>query len=498
MSKKIKISVSLPTVKATLHQTPPPPLHETSLTMWASGKRTGEMTHREHGSHHWAQLLATFSNVAPLYVSQALAQGAVTVSAVMAGVMVDNMGYAAWIGVPNLCMSLASTLSANFFGLMMMQRGRQLGLFMAFVLGAFGTLVGFAGAYIQNIWLFLLGTMLVGASQGGYYQARYAVAENVPEQRRGTALGAFMLASVVGAVLTTWLLGPIGALAKQLGTDTYIAGWVVGAVLLATSAVLIALWQPQHHAQSHAQSHANATKNTQKARILKTLKNSEAAQTTQAAQTTEATEATQAQTVKAQRIHWGRTLRMSGIRSTVLAMATSHGLMVSLMSLLPVRADNIGVSHHGVENMVIGHIVGMFGFGWLTGPLIDRLGVRFGYVGGALLLAASALVAPLSPQQPFITISMFLLGLGWNFVAVGGSKALAKHPAAQSIADSVSYFVAGVGSVVAGVVMAKAGFQTLVFWCAALSLLPLISAFRVRHIGKPKRRRLIPRIIRPR
>lgn len=443
--------------------------------MWASNRHTGEMSIKSNGQD-FSTLLAFFGNIAPLYVSQALAQGAVTVSAVMAGVMVNQMGHAAWVGLPNLCMSLASTVSAGIFGAMMISRGRRIGLLAAFTLGTFGTLLGFVAAYLGQLLLFLLATALVGAAQGGYYQARYAVAENVPEERRGSALGAFMLASVVGAVLTGWLLGPIGYLAEQLGTNAYIAGWLVGTVLLAASALLMVFWQPVPLDQSAA-----AATTTQKPEQANRANN-------------KANKAKRPNTP-----NWRQTIQRSGIRSTILAMATSHGLMVSLMSLLPVRAAKMGVHHHGVEGMVVGHIVGMFGFGWLTGPLIDRLGVRLGYIGGALLLAASALVAPLQPQQPSITVSMFLLGLGWNLVAVSGSKVLSRHPAAQSLADSLSYFVAGVGSVLAGWLMHGAGFQWLAWVCAALSLLPLISAARVNQIDKPQpaRRRLVPKFIKP-
>jgi MFS family permease len=180
-----------------------------------------------------------------------------------------------------------------------------------------------------------------------------------------------------------------------------------------------------------------------------------------------------------------QTFRIPGVRSTALALATAQGLMVTLMSLTPLRAHHMGMDHAGIAALISGHVLGMFGFGWLTGPLIDRLGVRVGYVGGAALLAAAALSAPL-PGPAALGISMFLLGLGWNLAFVSGSKALTRFPAAQGVTDGLGYVAAGVGTLAGGFVIARAGFPLLAHVCAAVALLPLLSAWRAgRPAGAP-------------
>ena len=75
---------------------------------------------------------------------------------------------------------------------------------------------------------------------------------------------------------------------------------------------------------------------------------------------------------------------------------------------------------------------------------------------------------------------MFLLGLGWNLVFVSGSKALSRTPAAQGVSDSLGYVASGAGTLLGGLIIARAGFPTLAYLCAVISLLPLISAARVR------------------
>ena len=67
-----------------------------------------------------------------------------------------------------------------------------------------------------------IGAALVGAAQGGYQQARYAVAESVPESVRGAVLGVMMLSALgLGALLAASEVA--FAIAKLLGASYLIA-----------------------------------------------------------------------------------------------------------------------------------------------------------------------------------------------------------------------------------------------------------------------------------
>ncbi|MHA0041844.1 MFS transporter [Deinococcus sp. PEB2-63] len=377
--------------------------------------------------------LSGAARLAPLYAAQALATGATTVSTVLASLIMSGLGSEALAGLPSTLIQAAAAMSAGMFGALMLRRGRRAGLSVAFALGTVGALVGFLGARAGVTPLFLLGAMMMGAAQGGYQQARYAAAESVPEARRGTALGALMLMSVLGSFVMTGFSHPIERLGTVLGATPEITGWLVGGALLGVAALLILSWQP--------------------------LSGPAAA--------------------KRERMSLAAAFRIPGVKSTALAVATAQGLMVTLMSLTPLRAHHMGMDHAQVAALISGHILGMFGFGWLTGPLIDRLGLRFGYVSGALLLAAAALTAPLSGQM-WLAVSMFLLGLGWNLAFVAGSKALTRFPAAQGVTDALGYVAAGLGTLLGGAVIARAGFPALAVTCAVLAALPLISAWRAR------------------
>ncbi|MFC3859589.1 MFS transporter [Deinococcus antarcticus] len=369
----------------------------------------------------------------PLYAAQALATGATTVSTVLASIIMGTLGNEALAGLPSTLIQTSAAFSASFFGALMLRRGRRLGLMAAFTLGTVGAILGFLGAKLHATPLFLLGAAGMGAAQGGYQQARYAAAESVPDARRGTALGALMLMSVLGSFIMTGFSRPIETLGTRLGTTPEVAGWLIGGLLLGLAALLITTWHPLTSVHTARKSHLSMRE----------------------------------------------AFNTPGVKSTALALATGQGIMVTLMSLTPLRAHHMGMDHASIAAIISGHILGMYGFGWFTGPLIDRLGLKPGYLAGAFILAAAALTAPIQ-SHAWLGISMFLLGLGWNLVFVSGSKALSRTPAAQGVSDSLGYVASGAGTLFGGLIIARAGFPTLAYLCAVISLLPLISAARVR------------------
>ena len=381
-----------------------------------------------------------------LFVAQALATGATTASTVLASLVMSGLGHEPLAGLPSTIVTLAAAVSAGLFGSVMLRFGRKPGLVWAYLLGVLGAVLGFVGAWQRLLPLFLLGAALVGAAQGGYQQARYAVAESVPAGVRGTVLGVMMLASVVGSAGTGALSGPLLTLATRLSTSSEVTGWLLAASFLLLGAVLTLFWKPPVQSASTG----TAVSGVSAGLPVQTARNTEAP----------------------------TSVFDPAIRWPALAVATSQGLMVTLMSLTPLRAHHMGMDHMQVAGLVTVHIAGMFGFGWLTGPLLDRLGSRFGYVSGALLLLCAALSALLSGA--WLPGSMFLLGLGWNLCYVAGSKALTGFVGIQGRVDALAYLAAGVGTLLGGAVIARWGFAPLSLTCAVLALLPLLSAARTR------------------
>ena len=374
-----------------------------------------------------------------LFSSQALATGATTASTTLASLVMADLGHEALSGLPSTLVTLSAALSAGLFGTLMLRRGRRFGLVSGYLLGVLGALLGFVGAWQRVVPLFLLGAALIGAAQGGYQLSRYAVAESVPERVRGAVLGAVMLASVVGSAGTTALSEMLMSLATRLHTSSEVMGWLLAGGFLLLGALLTSFWKPLASAEPLQIHHAEKVAPTP--------------------------------------------LSDPAVLWPALSVATAQGLMVTLMSLTPLRAHHMGMDHVQVAGLITVHIAGMFGFGWLTGPLLDRVGNRFGYVAGAVLLLSAALTALLSGA--WLAPSMFLLGLGWNLCFVAGSKALTRFSGVQGRVDALGYAAAGVGTLAGGTVIAHWGFAPLSLTCAVLALLPLLSAYKTRPGGVP-------------
>jgi MFS family permease len=73
------------------------------------------------------------------------------------------------------------------------------------------------------------------------------------------------------------------------------------------------------------------------------------------------------------------------------------------------------------------HIVGMFGLVLVVGELVDRIGRRRALVGGLAIMAVSTVMLAWVESILGMSVSLFLLGLGWNLSYVAASAELVTH-----------------------------------------------------------------------
>ncbi len=83
--------------------------------------------------------------------------------------------------------------------------------------------------------------------------------------------------------------------------------------------------------------------------------------------------------------------------------------------------------HHGMGDAVFAiqaHVLGMFAPSFVTGTLIWRFGVLRVMVAGVLLLAGHVAIAVCGAELLHFVSAMILLGVGWNFLYLGGTTLL--------------------------------------------------------------------------
>ena len=107
--------------------------------------------------------------------------------------------------------------------------------------------------------------------------------------------------------------------------------------------------------------------------------------------------------------------------ASVCAAALGFGVMSLLMAATPIAMQQ---HHHDFEATALvleWHVIGMFAPGFFTGHLIKRFGVLAILGAGIALNLACIAVALSGVDLMQFLISLFLLGVGWNFLFTAGT-----------------------------------------------------------------------------
>jgi MFS family permease len=175
-------------------------------------------------------------------------------------------------------------------------------------------------------------------------------------------------------------------------------------------------------------------------------------------------------------------LRQPGVRVATLAMVFGQVVMVMIMVITSLHMKDLTHPLSSISIVISAHTLGMYAFSIISGRLADRIGREIVIILGSFFLVLAGLSAGLSPDVLPMALSLFLLGLGWNFCYVGGSTLLADQlsPQEQSRMQGVNDLLVGlasaVGSLGSGFVFAAVGFQTMGFIGAAFAVAPFLIA----------------------
>ena len=263
--------------------------------------------------------------------------------------------------------------------------GRRAGFTQGSLIGILGGLIGVLAIQQHSYPLYCLAAVLTGGflAHGMYY--RFAAADAVEPVWRSRAISLVMAGGVLAAVL-----GPqIAKHARDLIPDAAFAGgYLAIAGLCALALVLV-----------------------QFTRIPKPT----------------------AEERRAGGRPLGRIVRQPALLMAVFCGMVGYGAMNLIMSITPPAM--IGHKHaFGDAAMVIQwHVFAMFAPSFFTGHLIHRFGVRSVMsVGAVAMLGSVAVNVAGTGRWATFAAGLVLLGLGWNFLFVGGTTLVTElHDAAE-------------------------------------------------------------------
>jgi predicted MFS family arabinose efflux permease len=154
--------------------------------------------------------------------------------------------------------------------------------------------------------------------------------------------------------------------------------------------------------------------------------------------------------------------------TAVVSSMVGYGTMNLVMASTPLQMLFCGFGVNSSADVIRAHSIAMFLPGFVTGRLINRFGVHPIICAGAVattLCVATNLSFP--PVIPTFMAALMLLGVGWNFMFVGGTTLLAtahdphERVRVQATNDFIVFGTVACTAFASGAVEATGGWTAL-------------------------------------
>lgn len=349
----------------------------------------------------------------------------VTLGAILGGILAPDKGLAT---LPIAMMVIGTAIASLPAALLMRHFGRRAGFFLGAVLGVSGSLLCALALHERSFILFVTGHLLLGSYQGFANYYRFAAVEATDFSHASRAISWVVAGGVVAA-----FLGP------QLGVwgrDWIVGELFVGSYLAQAALSLIAL-------ALISRVHINPVMTTLSgaARPLRQI------------------------------------LLQPALHVAVFGSAVGYAVMVMVMTATPLAILGCGLPGSDVTPVIQWHVLGMFAPSFFAGWLIRRHGaVRIMQTGFLLLLGHVAIAVSGVKFLHFFS-ALVLLGIGWNFVFIGGTTLLTQtyRPSEQLRVQAINEFaifgLVALSTLSAGWLYDQFGWITL-----NLAVVPLLGA----------------------
>jgi MFS family permease len=280
---------------------------------------------------------------------------------------------------------------------------------------------------IESFYLFCMATFLFGITTATMNQFRFAAIESVSENLRATATSAVLIGGLVSA-----FLGPeLATLGKDIFDTSFVGSFVLlsGCFLLAFAF----LWFYQQ---------TMVTNETQDipARGLSVI------------------------------------IKQPVFIIAMSSAAVGYIVMSYIMTATPMSMhiiDNFSLEH--TKFVIQSHVIAMFLPSLFTPFIVKLLGLSKMMIAGVLLYFVCIAIAYMGHALDNYWISLILLGLGWNFLFIGGTSLLPstyhEHEKfkVQSLNDFLIFSLQAIASLSAGWFVFNFGWEVVL-----LSVLPLL------------------------
>ncbi len=171
--------------------------------------------------------------------------------------------------------------------------------------------------------------------------------------------------------------------------------------------------------------------------------------------------------------------------------ALGYAVMNLLMTATPLAMGFCGLPYAAAASVISAHVVAMFAPSFFTGSLIKRFGVLRVMLAGVAAQLACVAVGLSGQLVANFWWALVLLGVGWNFMYIGGTTLLteayrpAERAKAQGANEILVFAVQVISSLSSGVLVNTRGWDTLNYVALPLILLAGAAALWLAWARRP-------------
>ncbi len=348
----------------------------------------------------------------------------------LAGFIIAPYG---WLSTFPLSLQFIITMLFTFpCSILMSKYGRKIVFIGGILSVSTGGLIMTLALFQKNFYLFCFGSILLGLGHATNLFYRYAATETVPKNVKPKAMSLVLSAGLIAA-----LLGPR---IYQISADAILPHLYAGSYLMIAITQLIALpFIMRIKIPLPPRSKIGGRK------VFEIFKDK---------------------------------LIIKG----VISAAAGYGIMSYLMTATPLQIINVckfNIAENA--NIIQWHVIAMFAPSFFTGTLIQKFSVERILIIGLLSYLLVVIIAFTAETPNQYLLALLLLGIGWNFLYIGGSTIIVnatkpeEQGKAQGISDLIIFGTVALSSLSAGLAHYTLGWDKMVLYSLPIMATILIA-----------------------
>lgn len=393
---------------------------------------------------------ASQRNTYILMLCQALYASSLAIDLTLAGLvgytLASNKALAT---LPFALITVAAALTTIFASMLLGRIGKKWGFMVGACAATVGGGISVWAIFHQSFPAFCVGTSLVGVFQAFAQYYRLAAADAVTQAAKAKAISIVLTGGVIAAIA-----GPmIAGWSKDLFSPVMFAGsYFIVTLFGLTSITLLGFFYRNNTPHKNFAYKKKITTT----RSLKQI------------------------------------VRQPIYIAALANNALGYAVMMFIMTATPIAAIACGHTIIDGAHIIQWHMVGMFAPSLFAARLIQKFGVLHIVYMGITLSTISGALALYSTDLHYFYAALGCLGIGWNFMFVGGSTLLAQSyrpeesSKAQAFSEFSTFMFSALGSLFAGQLLDHFGWKVINLATFPLLFLALICtlvySFSKKHV----------------